>query len=484
MRTKLAFFLGCLLALTSATSYDASVVQFLTSLPARPEDTTLVNVQRMEEYISQAHAKGSKVIVFPELATGVDHLSRDRTARFGVEYPAAGTNPCGDRAYPPAVSLASCLAQKYSIILTFGCVDVQPCNSSDPKCPSDNRYIYNAAVTFDETGRIVQRYWKKHIMFTLTGVFDTPTVAQTSWFQSSFGVKFGVFVCFDILWNDTTAPLLNLGIKDFLFPTSWNNNPPLLNAIQMQEGFSWAHNVTLLAANNAQDSSCSGSGIYCSGQALSYFFNASLKGTADEKLILANVEAPVLVVGTTAQSSTGTNPQDVDVDGPWSCGTLPGQCTKFQPRANTPFSLTATYRNVSCAVNATFAADSNLTFAVAALDDSISLGQSWSLKVRACGLVRCLSDATCMVLDPFVNPVSRELLQTDAQIVSLHVNGQGFSPNAPVIPLIASDEGQPLKWPTASYATANGGTQGFITIDTKPQPQLLLEALLFQHNEK
>ena len=39
-------------------------------------------------------------------------------------------------------------------------------------------------------------------------------------FYDRFGVRFGVFVCFDMLFPDPPMTLLQLGISHFIFPVS------------------------------------------------------------------------------------------------------------------------------------------------------------------------------------------------------------------------------------------------------------------------
>uniref|UniRef100_A0A1B6FC38 CN hydrolase domain-containing protein n=2 Tax=Cuerna arida TaxID=1464854 RepID=A0A1B6FC38_9HEMI len=85
-----------------------------------------------------------------------------------------------------------------------------------------------------------------------------------SWFDTDFGVRFGIFTCFDILFKEPTATLLSKqNITDFVYPTAWFSELPFYSAISVQAGWAYANDVNLLAAgyNNPKNKN-TGSGIY------------------------------------------------------------------------------------------------------------------------------------------------------------------------------------------------------------------------------
>jgi hypothetical protein len=50
-----------------------------------------------------------------------------------------------------------------------------------------------------------------------------------STFQTDFGVEFGMFTCFDIIFYDPAIRLLETGrLKNFVFPTAWVDELPFL----------------------------------------------------------------------------------------------------------------------------------------------------------------------------------------------------------------------------------------------------------------
>ncbi|KAL1140188.1 hypothetical protein AAG570_000120 [Ranatra chinensis] len=121
---------------------------------------------------------------------------------------------------------------------------------------------YNTNVVFDREGTVIARYRKYNL-------YDEPYVNSTespehSFFDTDFGVRFGVFTCFDILFKEPGLTLWRqYNVTDFVYPTAWFSKLPHLTAIGVQWGWSYATGATLLASGeNSVRQSHSGSGIY------------------------------------------------------------------------------------------------------------------------------------------------------------------------------------------------------------------------------
>lgn len=166
----------------------------------------------------------------------------------------------------------SCLARDYSIILALNLCETRPCDTkTDPDCPSDSRYQWNTEIVFNETGALVAKYHKTHL-FGGSAVFDQAVSVPTS-FTSSFGVTFGLFICFDILYAHPAVDLVQAGITDFIFSSWWVNPTPTIDAIMQQQAWSRLHQVNLIASNTGAGPGKSGGGIYASGEVLGVLFD-------------------------------------------------------------------------------------------------------------------------------------------------------------------------------------------------------------------
>jgi predicted amidohydrolase len=70
--------------------------------------------------------------------------------------------------------------------------------------------------------------YRKYNLFGETGFSKTPE-PELSVFDTDFGVKFGMFTCFDIQFEKPALSLVKeLGITDIVFPTAWFSELPFL----------------------------------------------------------------------------------------------------------------------------------------------------------------------------------------------------------------------------------------------------------------
>lgn len=130
------------------------------------------------------------------------------------------------------------------------------------------------------------RYRKFHLYFE--NQFNVPELEQST-FKTDFGVEFGIFTCFDIIFAHPAVQLVaSEGIRNFIFPTAWVDELPFLTAIQAQSLWAQSNKVNLLASgyHNPERGSM-GSGIF------SGFHNSYLNYTFDPasgtKLIVSRV---------------------------------------------------------------------------------------------------------------------------------------------------------------------------------------------------
>eukprot|EP00455_Lapot_gusevi_P017120 TRINITY_DN1904_c0_g1_i2.p1 TRINITY_DN1904_c0_g1~~TRINITY_DN1904_c0_g1_i2.p1 ORF type:complete len:246 (-),score=52.33 TRINITY_DN1904_c0_g1_i2:148-885(-) len=240
------------------------------------------NIARIEDYIGQAVKQGAQIVVFGEYSVigwtvGDSSWQRDTILPFLEPIPAPGSHPCSTPTPSTTITHAlSCLASQYQVTLVVNYGDVQPCTQSCPR--NDSRWQFNTAVAFGPDGTVLAKYHKHHL-FGEEWYDAAPAPQLKSSFNTSFGVEFGVFICFDILWESSET------LTHFAYPTWWvNSEVPALTAQQ-----SWSQNrdTVLLAANIGASSASSGSAIWYKGKSLASFYNPTSQPA--EKLLVATV---------------------------------------------------------------------------------------------------------------------------------------------------------------------------------------------------
>lgn len=128
---------------------------------------------------------------------------------------------------------------------------------SGPDCPADGLLIYNTNVAFDRQGRVIARY-RKYNLFGEKGTNHTD-VPEPSTFTTDFGVTFGQFICFDILFQTPTLNLTrDLGITDILYSAHWFSELPYLYSVEAQAAWAYANDVNLLASGYNNPATASG----------------------------------------------------------------------------------------------------------------------------------------------------------------------------------------------------------------------------------
>lgn len=128
-------------------------------------------------------------------------------------------------------------------------------------CSSSGYNLYNTNVAFDRNGAVVSRYRK----YNLFGEFslNTTLTPDISTFTTDFNVTFGLFTCFDILFETPALALTRQNVDNIIFPTMWFSELPFLTALQAQQMFSVATNVNFLSSGaNSPVRGSGGTGIF------------------------------------------------------------------------------------------------------------------------------------------------------------------------------------------------------------------------------
>lgn len=118
---------------------------------------------------------------------------------------------------------------------------------------------------------------------------NTTLVADIGTFDTDFGVKFGHFICFDIMFDHPALDLVNMGVKNFAYPSMWYSDIPFCSgnflflsfiviiwnvigtfkctAVQVHQNWAYSNNVNLLGAGaNNPCFGSTGTGIFAGRQ--------------------------------------------------------------------------------------------------------------------------------------------------------------------------------------------------------------------------
>ncbi|XP_043922775.1 biotinidase-like [Protopterus annectens] len=249
------------------------------------------NLDIYEKQITLSAEKGVQIIVFPEDGIHGFNYTRESIYPFLETVPDPDKikwNPCQDpHAFIRAEVLTrlSCMARKGRMYVVANMPTREDCDDSDPNCPRDGRYQFNTNVVFSDNGDLVARYRKQNLFFEYE--FNTPSKAEHAIFDTPFAGKFGMFICYDLLFYEPAVSLIEkYNVTQILFPTAWMSAFPFLVGIQFQRAFASAFGINFLVANLHHPSlNMTSSGIYTPKES---FYHYDMIGDAG-KLIVARI---------------------------------------------------------------------------------------------------------------------------------------------------------------------------------------------------
>ncbi|KAH8396330.1 hypothetical protein KR222_008493 [Zaprionus bogoriensis] len=244
------------LSLPTDPTYYAGVVEYPLAVDA------MATAKDFIEIIGSQEADGLDIIVFPE------YVLNSRLPTF-VPDPAQNVTPCFAPDYEYFFVELSCAARGRAMYVVINVNEKELCahgagSDSITPCPASGVRKFNTNVVFDRSGRVISRYRKTHLWrqeYHSSSVMREPQLAT---FATDFGVTFGHFICFDMLFYEPAMRLLlERNVTDVIYPTFWFSELPFLTALQLQEGWAYGNDVNLLAADGSQPDICTtGSGIY------------------------------------------------------------------------------------------------------------------------------------------------------------------------------------------------------------------------------
>lgn len=457
---------------STPTEYKAAAVQFTAvgTISATAASNNRASFNAYDKITASAAHAGVQIIVFPEAVLwhwGLHHPGTQpqapRDSIFGGYaelLPEVGSNPCTAVSAVQGNGIAqrlSCIARRHRIILVANPIDVINCTSTDPLCPPDNHFLYNTAVAFDEQGVLVAKYHKRHNGGTFPILDEPREKAELSTFVSSFGVKFGLFICYDMDFQEPAAGLYALGVRDFLFPTFWDNEPPMQTAAATQQGWSRARGVNLIAANSGDSPASAGGGLFSGGEVVSALFDPSLQNI--QQTLVGSLTTPPKLAAAKTTLNTVAAFGGGSTDDTFACQVASiNQNVRNRSLASGRCAWANSSRvvqagRVSCQLDAVihsplrFGAQSinnnkNLRYLLWASDGALTyIGCPDAEKLQACAVLGCMSDRVSGNSTFVCSPPPRlasEIHSTDQQmpLMKRFVLRARFTPKSEVLPVV------------------------------------------------
>ncbi|XP_037935091.1 vanin-like protein 1 [Teleopsis dalmanni] len=246
------------ISLPNDETYYAAVVEFPPSSSGTAKAKVKDNLQRMKAIIESEETRDLDILVFPE------YVLNNMEWKTFVPDPLQKIAPCDIPNNDWFLTEMSCAARSRNLYVVINLLEKEFCGNRTIDCDKSGFNTYNTNVVLDRQGRVISRYRKTNLYryeWYSTNVKVKPELAT---FDTDFGVTFGHFICFDMLFYEPSMVLINeLNITDIIYPTYWFSELPFLTAVQLQEGWAFANDVNLLAANaNYPSEQNTGSGIY------------------------------------------------------------------------------------------------------------------------------------------------------------------------------------------------------------------------------
>ncbi|CAH1995461.1 unnamed protein product [Acanthoscelides obtectus] len=207
-------------------------------------------------------------------------MVQDQPERYAVEIPDVGSGPTYSDLNLQRLANAAREHGMYVVV-----------NILEKANDTANKTIYyNTNFVLNNHGKILAKYRKINLF--LEPLLTPGAQDQKNTFQTDFNEKFGMFICFDILFYYPSRSTIASGeIKNVIFTTAWFSTVAILQPLNVQHGYAVANRVNLLASNmNNVTAGNGGSGIYGSnGAVLSYY----ISGLGSSRLLISKVGSNV-----------------------------------------------------------------------------------------------------------------------------------------------------------------------------------------------
>lgn len=203
-------------------NYKAGVVEYRRFTEGTPEEDAIKNLAEYLKTIESNEASKLDILVFPE-------STLNRGSSLFLPEKGTNTNPCNDNQYADGpIKKISCATKKAQIYVVINVTEKSKCpdqemhdNGDERECP-DEYILYNTNIVFDREGTIISKY-RKFNLFVDPGIFK-PKKPEVVTFDTDFGVKFGHFICFDIVFEEPALKMIrDHHVKDIIHTSMWSS---------------------------------------------------------------------------------------------------------------------------------------------------------------------------------------------------------------------------------------------------------------------
>ncbi|XP_031328999.1 vanin-like protein 2 isoform X2 [Photinus pyralis] len=258
------------------SSYTAAVVNYLHIYADYPKELFKENVEQYVNLMRNASREYADIIVFPEyglvdlytIYSAVDkNITELEKYSSYIPEPSEKVVPCEDskyQKYEQQLVEISCAARIHAIYTVI--------NLPEKAINKDTGEMefYNTNAILDKSGTVIAKFRK--INLSEEPFFEPGTEIVT--FTTDFNVTFGIFTCFDLLFQYPALDILSgTNVTDIIFPTAWYSKTPFIQGLSIQHGYAKSKGVNMLvSALQEPDNSDGGSAIYLSDGSIAEAF--------------------------------------------------------------------------------------------------------------------------------------------------------------------------------------------------------------------
>jgi len=164
-------------------------------------------------------------------------------------------NPCKqeqDFEDRPILRSLSCIAKKNKVYLVANVQDIKQCPVTN--CTSDGVLMYSTQIAFDREGNLIARYHKYHLWGEYHS--NVPEEQELVFFDTDFGARIGMYVCFDPVFKEPIIPLIEqFNVKTMALSIHFCDEHPFLVSPRIDQywsiGLGKSILINILTSNKA-----------------------------------------------------------------------------------------------------------------------------------------------------------------------------------------------------------------------------------------